>query len=112
MKNLFKNPVFIIGGSLLILLLLFFWFVPNASAQEKPKPDSIQVYQFQILPAGFKTGTQIINDKFLKNGTVSDTVLLQNAMQMLFSNGKAVKILNPDKEVRINNSKINSPKSK
>ena len=98
MKNILKSPIVIIGGTLLILLLLFFWFVPNASAQEKPKPDSITVYQFTVLPQGFKTGTQIISDKFLKNGTISDTVLLQNAMQMLFSNGKAVKIANPEKQ--------------
>jgi hypothetical protein len=73
-------------------------FIPNASAQEKPKPDSITVYQFTVLPQGFKTGTQIIQDKFLKNGTISDTVLLQNAMQMLFSNGKSFKIVNPEKQ--------------
>jgi len=103
MKKLSKNPIVIIGGTLLILLLLFFWFVPNASAQEKPKPDSTQVYQFTILPANFNTANKILNDKFCpkdKSGTVSDTVLLQSAMNMLFSNGKAVKILNPEKEVK------------
>ena len=112
MRKLIKRPEFIITSTIIIICALIFLANPNASAQEKPKPDSITVYQFTVLPQGFKTGTQIIQDKFLKNGTVSDTVLLQSAMNMLFSNGKAVKILNPDKEVRINNSKINSPKSK
>ena len=71
-------------------------------AQEKPKPDSIQVYQFTVLPTNFNMANKILNDKFCpkdKSGTVSDTVLLQNAMQMLFSNGKAVKILNPEKKI-------------
>ena len=98
MKDLFKNPVIIIGGSLILLITLILYFSTNASAQEKPKPDSIQVYTFTILPANFNTANKILTEKFLKNGTVSDTVLLQNAMQMLFSNGKAVKIVNPDKQ--------------
>ena len=88
MKKQLTNPKTVILTTLFILLALIFATNPNASAQEKPKPDSITVYQFTVLPQGFKTGTQIISDKFLKNGTISDTVLLQNAMQMLFSNGK------------------------
>ena len=104
MKNLFKNQVFIIGGSLILLILLVLYFSANASAQEKP--DSIQVYTFTVLPANFNMANKILSEKFLKNGTVSDTVLLQNAMQMLFSNGKAVKIANPDKQ------KLISPKNK
>ena len=96
MKNLFKNPVFIIGGSLILLISLVLYLSTNASAQTKP--DSIQVYTFTVLPANFNTASKILSKKFLKNGTVSDTVLLQNAMQMLFSNGKAVKIVNPDKQ--------------
>ena len=95
MKKLLKNPVFVILATLFIVLALIFYFVPNASAQTKP--DSIQVYTFTILPANFNTANKILTEKFLKNGTVSDTVLLQNAMQMLFSNGKAIKIANPDK---------------
>ena len=98
MKQFLKSPQFVIGGALLLTLLLAFLFIPEASAQEKPKPDSITVYQFTVLPQGFKTATQIIQDKFLKNGTISDTVLLQNAMQMLFSNGKSFKIVNPEKQ--------------
>jgi len=104
MKKLFNNPIFVVLSTLILTLILIFWFVPNASAQSKP--DSITVYQFTVLPQGFKTGTQIIQDKFLKNGTVSDTVLLQSAMNMLFSNGKAVKILNPEKEVKKNVSPL------
>ena len=96
MRNLIKSPQVIITSCIILLCALIFAINPNASAQEKPKPDSIQVYQFTVLPQGFKTGTQIIQDKFLKNGTVSDTVLLQSAMNMLFSNGKAVKIVNPE----------------
>jgi hypothetical protein len=103
MKQKLKSPQVIILGAIIIICTLIFIVNPNSYAQEKPKPDSIQVYQFTVLPQGFKTGTQIIQDKFLKNGTVSDTVLLQSAMNMLFSNGKAVKILNPEKQ------KINSP---
>ena len=100
MKKFLNSPQTIILGIIAIICTLIFIVNPNASAQEKPKPDSITVYQFTVLPQGFKTGTQIIQDKFLKNGTVSDTVLLQSAMNMLFSNGKAVKILNPEKEVK------------
>jgi hypothetical protein len=94
------------AATILIPLFLLIAFVlissKEARSQEKPKPDSITVYQFTVLPQGFKTGTQIIQDKFLKNGTVSDTVLLQSAMNMLFSNGKAIKIVNPEKEVKKN----------
>ena len=104
MKKLFNNPIFVVLSTLILTLILIFWFAPNARAQSKP--DSIQVYQFIVTPQGFKTGTQIIQDKFLKNGTVSDTVLLQSAMNMLFSNGKAVKILNPEKEVKKNVSPL------
>ena len=92
MRNLIKSPQVIITSCIILLCALIFAINPNASAQEKPKPDSIQVYQFTVLPQGFKTGTQIIQDKFLKNGTV----LLQSAMNMLFSQGKAVKIVNPE----------------
>jgi len=100
MKKHIQSPQVIITSIIILICAIIFAVNPNASAQEKPKPDSIQVYQFTVLPQGFKTGTQIIQDKFLKNGTVSDTVLLQSAMNMLFSNGKAVKILNPEKEVK------------
>ena len=96
MKKILSNPIFVVLSTLLLTLALCFLFIPEASAQDRPKPDSITVYQFTVLPQAFKTGTQIIQDKFLKNGTVSDTVLLQSAMNMLFSQGKAVKIVNPE----------------
>jgi hypothetical protein len=92
------------AATILIPLFLLIAFVlissKEARSQEKPKTDSVTVYQFTVYPQNFKTATQIINDKFLKNGTISDTVLLQSAMNMLFSQGKAVKILNPEKEVK------------
>ena len=81
---------------LAILIALVLFLSPQARSQTKP--DSIQVYTFTVLPSNFNTANKILSEKFLKNGTVSDTVLLQNAMQMLFSNGKAVKIVNPDKQ--------------
>ena len=87
-----------------LFLLIAFVLLTSAEARSQTKPDSIQVYTFTVLPANFNTANKILSEKFLKNGTVSDTVLLQNAMQMLFSNGKAVKIANPDKQ------KLISPK--
>jgi hypothetical protein len=106
MKKKLQSPQVIITGIIILICAIIFAVNPNSYAQEKPKTDSIQVYQFIVTPQGFKTGTQIIQDKFLKNGTVSDTVLLQSAMNMLFSNGKAVKILNPEKEVKKNVSPL------
>ena len=107
MKKLIKSPQFVVGFTLILTIILMFLFNPEARSQTKP--DSIQVYTFTVLPANFNTANKILTDKFCpkdKSGTTSDTVLLQNAMQMLFSNGKAVKIANPDKQ------KLISPKSK
>jgi len=112
MKKLFKNPVFIIGGSLILLIALVLYFSANASAQEKPKPDSIQVYQIIALPQGIDAAIKIISGKFMpkdKSGTYADSVLFGSIIDNLnIRNGKMIKIVNPDKAVEP--KKLISPK--
>ena len=105
MKKLNENPVLIIGGTLLLLIMLILLFIPNARCQVKPKQDSIQVYQFQVLPTNLNNGIKILQDKFLKNGTISDTVLLNSSLQMILGNGKMIKIANPEKKIITNPKK-------
>ena len=80
-------------------------------AQEKPKPDSIQVYQIIALPQSINSGYKIISEKFRpknKTATYADSVLFDAAIGQLLGGAKLIKIANPDKEVK----KINSPKNK
>ena len=96
------------AATILIPLFLLIAFVltisPEARSQEKPK-DSIQVYRFEVLPTNLNNGIKILQDKFLKNGTISDTVLLNSSLQMILGNGKMIKIANPEKKIITNPKK-------
>ena len=97
MKKIFKNPVFIIGGSLILLIALVLYFSTNASAQTKP--DSIQVYTFTVLPQTLNMSVKVIQDICIPKGsTTKDTLVCNSLLNMIYGNGKMIKIPNPEKQ--------------
>ena len=93
-------------------ILTFLLVATSLALMAQSKPDSIQVYQTIALPQGIDAAIKIISGKFMpkdKSGTYADSVLFGSIIDNLnIRNGKMIKIVNPEKEVK----KINSPKSK
>ena len=82
---------------LLVLIAMSLVSLAQVQPQQQKQPDSIQVYQFTMMPQTFNTGIKVLQDICIPKGSTSkDSLVFNSLSNMLFSNGKAIMVANPN----------------